>query len=209
MKDIKKKIIDVSRELFIAQGFKKTTTRQIIEKAEIRNGSLYHYFKNKDEIFQNIIMDVFTENILKAERLVKDTNDPALLYSVEAAIELKAVKKYNRVAELFYEAHNSWDITQIMMLKLCERNKLLFHLYNPEFTDEDYYIRTLGTRGCMHNFIAEGFYKNETGFEDKLIVFLNISLSIFNVPKEEIDNAIKKSINIVDNGNIEIYGFKI
>lgn len=35
-------------ELFYVQGYDKTTTRQIIQKAGILNGSLYHSFTNKE-----------------------------------------------------------------------------------------------------------------------------------------------------------------
>ena len=41
------KIIKIAISLFMENGFKATTTRQIISEANIRNGTLYHYFKIK------------------------------------------------------------------------------------------------------------------------------------------------------------------
>ena len=49
--NIKNKIIEVSRRLFVNQGYQKTTIRQIIEEAGINTGTLYHFFRDKEDIF--------------------------------------------------------------------------------------------------------------------------------------------------------------
>ena len=50
----RRQIMDVSLELFLKKGFEETTTRDIIAKAGILNGSLYNRFKSKDEILYTI-----------------------------------------------------------------------------------------------------------------------------------------------------------
>jgi AcrR family transcriptional regulator len=47
-------ILAAARALFKEQGFNATTTRQIADKAGIRQPSLFHYFKNKDAIFRAV-----------------------------------------------------------------------------------------------------------------------------------------------------------
>ncbi|MEL6568071.1 MAG: TetR/AcrR family transcriptional regulator [Pseudomonadota bacterium] len=47
-------LVRVARELFEAQGFKETTVAQIVERAGITKGGLFHYFKTKDDVFREI-----------------------------------------------------------------------------------------------------------------------------------------------------------
>jgi len=46
----KRRIIRISRRLFLEQGYDKTSVRQILNKSGLSTGSLYHFFKNKEEI---------------------------------------------------------------------------------------------------------------------------------------------------------------
>ena len=47
---LRNKIIKISRRLFLEQGYENTTVRQVLKKAGLSTGSLYHFFKNKEEI---------------------------------------------------------------------------------------------------------------------------------------------------------------
>ena len=53
--DIKEKIIKESAKLFLANGFHGTSVKQITEATGIGRGTLYWYFKSKDEILESII----------------------------------------------------------------------------------------------------------------------------------------------------------
>ena len=46
--------MDVSVELFLENGYDRTTTRQILQRADILNGSLYNIYHGKEEIFADI-----------------------------------------------------------------------------------------------------------------------------------------------------------
>ncbi len=48
-------ILTHARRLFRQQGFKGTSTREIAEAAGLRQPSLFHYFKNKNEIFRAVV----------------------------------------------------------------------------------------------------------------------------------------------------------
>lgn len=53
--DIRKKILKVAREEFLEQGFKDTSMRIIAKKAKVGLSNIYNYFKNKDEIFKEVL----------------------------------------------------------------------------------------------------------------------------------------------------------
>ena len=48
-------ILDAAAELFTTQGFATTSTRSIAEAVGIRQSSLYHHFKTKDDILEHLL----------------------------------------------------------------------------------------------------------------------------------------------------------
>lgn len=56
--DIRHTILKAAREEFLDKGFKDTSMRTIAEKAEVSLSNIYNYFKNKDEIFREVLSEV-------------------------------------------------------------------------------------------------------------------------------------------------------
>ena len=48
-------ILDAARECFFKDGFEATTVSQITDRVELSTGTLYLYFKNKEEIYVSIL----------------------------------------------------------------------------------------------------------------------------------------------------------
>ncbi len=68
--DVKEAIIRESTRLFLANGFRGTSVKEITEAAGIGRGTLYWYFKSKDEIlitifrkFENELLDKLSETV--------------------------------------------------------------------------------------------------------------------------------------------------
>ncbi len=55
--DVKEKIITESIKLFLAYGFRGTSVKEITKAVEIGRGTLYWYFKSKDEILQSVLQE--------------------------------------------------------------------------------------------------------------------------------------------------------
>jgi AcrR family transcriptional regulator len=52
---IKKRIMQISRELYARYGFRKTTLNDIARELGMTKSSIYYYFGNKEEIFNQMI----------------------------------------------------------------------------------------------------------------------------------------------------------
>ncbi|MDY0360652.1 MAG: TetR/AcrR family transcriptional regulator [Desulforegulaceae bacterium] len=52
--EIKKKILDSATILFTHFGFKKTSVDDIAKKADVAKGTIYNYFKNKEDLFKDV-----------------------------------------------------------------------------------------------------------------------------------------------------------
>jgi AcrR family transcriptional regulator len=52
--EMREKILLVATEMFIEEGYDKTSIRKIADKIEYSPATIYLYFKDKDEIFHAI-----------------------------------------------------------------------------------------------------------------------------------------------------------
>ena len=52
---VRGEIMDAAVKIISEKGFKNTTTKEIAIKADVAEGTIYNYFKNKDDILMSII----------------------------------------------------------------------------------------------------------------------------------------------------------
>jgi AcrR family transcriptional regulator len=209
MNDVRKKILDVSRDLFINQGYKKTTMRQILQEAGILTGSLYHFFENKEDIFKHIIIEVNNEAIELSKSLAEKYSDPILLFAFPDALQLYAVEKHERLAEIFFEAYSAWPILDIFTKLDADLRRELYYDYNPGFSEQDYYMRSLSLMGCVRNLIAESLFEGKVGYKDKLTIVAEMARQLFNIPEFDIKETVNKIETIISTEDIVIYGISI
>jgi len=96
----RKDIALACKELFIEQGIENLTISQITTNAGIGKGTLYDYFKNKEDIVFEIVNILVEErNIIKEQKLsqISRTKDKVKLFSTffysEEDAELRAIYK--------------------------------------------------------------------------------------------------------------------
>lgn len=68
----KNEILDVSENLFATKGYAKTTVNDILDGVQIKKGTLYYYFKSKEEIMDAVIMRM-ANNTRLATQMIADT----------------------------------------------------------------------------------------------------------------------------------------
>lgn len=73
--DMRKQILDAARTLFLEQGYEKTSIRNIAEAIEYSPGTIYLYFKDKNEIFFALHCDAFV-GLFQEMQAVGSIQDP-------------------------------------------------------------------------------------------------------------------------------------
>lgn len=58
------RIKQCAREEFLAKGFQKANLRDIAKKAQVTTGALYRHFTNKEDLFSEIVKEVYESTIL-------------------------------------------------------------------------------------------------------------------------------------------------
>jgi len=73
--EIRKKIIQAAIECFSIAGFDRTRMDDIAERAELSKGTLYLYFRNKEDLFYAICQNSITELNDQMSKLFKRKED--------------------------------------------------------------------------------------------------------------------------------------
>ncbi|WLP92018.1 TetR/AcrR family transcriptional regulator [Gordonia sp. NB41Y] len=73
----REEILDAAAELFVRHGYSGTSTRMIAEAVGIRQASMYHYFKNKDDILATLLDSTVLASLDHARTLLT-ADGPAL-----------------------------------------------------------------------------------------------------------------------------------
>lgn len=87
--DKKQLILDTALELFIRNGVHQTTTAEISKKAGIAAGTLFNYFKTKEELFQTLYLNSKKELFRTLTNPIKETED---IYYVFELISKEFIK---------------------------------------------------------------------------------------------------------------------
>lgn len=189
MDKVRDKVLTAAKELFIMQGYKKTTILQIVERSGVLTGSIYHFFKNKEDIFKTIVLDLFD----MGDRLVVDSlgeeMNPSLRSTILCMLELVAVELNDRICELYYEAYNSNIIFESMVTRGTEFAQTLFRDYNPSFAYDDYYVRVMALKSVMRSFITHRYLNRQKSLLSFAEVFIDMILPTFNIERTEIDQV--------------------
>jgi len=68
----KDQILAAASECFARFGYKKTTLDDIGKKIGLNKASIYHYFKSKEEIFTQIVLNEFEQFITKLHQHIEE-----------------------------------------------------------------------------------------------------------------------------------------
>ena len=67
-------IINISLELFLAKGYEKTTISNIMKRAGLSKGGMYHHFSSKEEILEAVIRKAMDESEVNISKRLKETS---------------------------------------------------------------------------------------------------------------------------------------
>lgn len=96
--NIRNNIIEAAREIFARYGFRKATMDEIARAARKAKSSLYHYFKSKEEVFQEVVEQEAAEVKAEIARAVAAEKTPPKKFRAYVITRMAAFK---RVANLF------------------------------------------------------------------------------------------------------------
>jgi AcrR family transcriptional regulator len=67
---VKNQILDAAVRLFAEKGFDGTSVQEIVERAEVTKGAMYHYFSSKDDLLHEIYQELIGRQLADQERIL-------------------------------------------------------------------------------------------------------------------------------------------
>ena len=168
----KRRILSVCVKLFIEKGFKKTTNAEILELADVTSSTFYNIFKTKDGVLLELTEFMFENQFSISEKLVGEDASPIMVYAAETALQLTLTELNENLREIYVEAYSQPHIAEYIYQNTTNQLYKIFNSYMPNCSLSDFYELEYFT------------------IEKKLERFIRMSLSAYNVPKEEQDKAV-------------------
>ena len=139
----KKDILEAATSLFAKNGYHGTTMSEIAKEAEFSTGSLYNFFKNKEELYFNLLLEKI--NALKNEV------DP--IPSGEGSVEEKLT--------LFIETILMYFENEKDFFKIFAEQRTSFEMSAKGMLADEIHEKYMSYIGNMINLMKEGC---ESGF---------------------------------------------
>lgn len=118
--DKREKIINAAISIFSKKGFYNSTVADVAHEADVADGTIYLYFKNKDDLLISIFehsMDVF---IRAARKELKKLTNPKEKLKEFITLHLKLV-------------HKNQDLAQVIQIELRQSSKFMKEYANEKF----------------------------------------------------------------------------
>lgn len=208
--DLRNQIMKASVELFIEQGYEKTTTRQILQKVSILNGSLYNIFRNKEDIFNAVMIDALAESINEAEKYLGENITPLDRIAFPLCMEIYSASRSTRIAGLLAVSNKKWDI----MNSACDMLMQWINDHDLEnrFLDDDncFKLKVIAFIGALGN-VVERFEKEPgtmTASESAHILF-KMLVATFDISIKNVQERVDLILDILSKNEIRICGVLI
>lgn len=134
----KEEILLVAADLFVTQGYEKTTLRQIAEKVGVSLGLIGYYFRSKQEIAREIVQRHFSTIRHYANIYVDAREEPMLYSSLLLNLNIKILSSPQHIT--FYRDMLRNDIMfEVVSTSGVETFINIRNKYCPGQTDEETY----------------------------------------------------------------------
>jgi len=111
--DTRQALLTAAREVFAAEGFQATRTEEIVQRAGLTRGALYHHFRDKEDLFRAVYDQVAGEVARSLWRRSEDRHRSAWdLFAANSEVYLDAASTnpaYRQIVLIDGPAILGWD----------------------------------------------------------------------------------------------------
>lgn len=199
----KRRIIRISRRLFLEQGYDKTSVRQIVHKSGLSTGTLYHFFKNKEEILLSGLHDALVDISRLTDRIAVECQEPLLRYALDVALATCEILKDKKLLNLYKAISQTASVDHAVINIKVNKMKKLLHDVNLHFSDKAIHSKILATHGATKALMMAAINEQiPVSAEDIYSLIINMALSEFNVPKKKIEKILLLTGTIIKDAEL-------
>lgn len=140
----REEIIKAARELFLTKDYNKTTMQDFMNYLGIAKGTIYHYFKSKEDLLEAVVEDIVNEHLEKMKYWIQNSKGNALQI-IETLVKEGRKVSAPPLLEKLHERGNEALHTRLLVATLMKQAPL---------------YATLIQQGC-----EEGLFKTKSPLE--------------------------------------------
>lgn len=182
-------ILRAGVKMFLEQGFNNAKVTGIIREAGCSISSFQNIFGTKDGLLLTLAEIMFSNQFEMARSVGGHDINPVFIYAVETSIQLTLTELNENLREAYVAAYSNHAAAEYIYKSTTAELKKIFSPYNPDCDEGDFYEFEIGSAGIMRGFMSRKCDQYFT-LEKKIKKFLIMTLRSYNVPKQEIDEAI-------------------
>jgi AcrR family transcriptional regulator len=106
-------LIGAARVLFAEKGYAGVGTEEIVQRAGVTRGALYHHFKGgKEDLFHAVLVQVSAETTQRVLAKADAAGDPweTLMVGVDAFLDASAIPEVQRIMLIDGPSVLGWDV---------------------------------------------------------------------------------------------------
>lgn len=157
--EMREAILNAATEMFLKEGFEKTSIRGIAEKIEYSIGTIYLYFKDKTELL-NALMEQGFQKLIRVFKKIKHDKDPVVYLKTLGRTYIKFALENKEYYDLMFimkkpmemVKYEEWDTGMNAFNFLSEGVKTCIDSNKLKFTDS--HSATLVIWGVVHGLVA-------------------------------------------------------
>ncbi len=189
------KMIYAAVQLFLENGYEKTTTASIAKAAGMAPSSFFAAFENKEALLLTLVKTMFGSQFENAESLLGKNVDPLLVYGAETALQMYISELSEPLRELYVMAYSLPTTSEYIYLRTAKKLQSIFAEYMGTAELKDYYEMDIASAGITRGFMAKKVDLYFT-MEDKLRRFLSCCFTLYKVPEEKQNEIIEKVLKM-------------
>ncbi len=158
-----RRILDAAIQVFARNGFYNSKVSEIAKLAKVADGTIYLYFKNKDDILIKLFEDKMTLIIAELEERMAGVDDPLEKIRIFIRSHFEMVRDYP-------------DMAEVITVELRQSTKFMKEYDNRKFAE---YLNVLSSvvregkdRGVIRDDVRPGIFKRSLfGMMDELSLY--------------------------------------
>ncbi|WMJ79318.1 TetR/AcrR family transcriptional regulator [Clostridium sp. MB40-C1] len=191
--EIKKLIVDTARNIISKEGIEGLSIRKITSKIEYSPAIIYHYFKDKNEIVESVMMEGYKKILNSIKQAKINYDEPEKEIKEVFTNYIKAALEYPEEYKAFMLNDNPSILNRIGILEkgISQKRQSLQLLCNniQRGVKQGRYIP------CDAELTAQIIWTSTFGLIIRLIIENN-------TPKEQVDNLIERHFTLLFDGLI-------
>lgn len=189
------KMLLAAIQLFLEQGYEKTTTAQISRAAGMSPTSFFAAFENKEALLLKLTQIMF-ENQFEKARSFAENHEPLMVYCLETALQINITELSESLREIYVMAYTLPSTSEYIYRSTAIQIKNIFAAYMPDAEDKDFYEMDIASGSITRGFMAKPCDMYFT-LDRKLRRYLDCCLKLYNVPTEK-RNSLIEAVLAVD-----------